>query len=177
MLSLPQVKDCKVFENNTMVDDLVTGLKPGQIAVIINGLIDEVLAYKLFNTRSAGVCTVGNTEIEVVSDSGAYITERFYSAQEKPLYIKVSNISLTNSQAVDIATQIKQSLLTRLGQYSSLGNKINYEKVLSCVYILEDIDEAKVEISTDNTTWYQVDLIPTIYEYYLLLESQITIVI
>ena len=175
MLSLPQVKDCKVFENNGMVDDPVTGLKPGQIAVIINGLIDEVLAYKLFNSRSAGVCTTGNTEIEIVSDSGAYITERFYSAEEKPLYIKVSDISLANSEAVDIQGQIKQSLLTRLGQYSSLGNKVNFEKVQACVYILEDIDEAKVEISIDNVTWYQVDLIPTIYEYYLLMESQITI--
>ena len=175
MLSLPQVKDCKVFENNDMFDDPVTGLKPGQIAVIINGLIDEVLAYKLFNTRSAGVCTTGNTEIEVVSDSGAYVTERFYSAEEKPLYIKVSDISLANPDAVDIQGQIKQSLLTRLGQYSSLGNKVNFEKVQACVYILEDIDEAKVEISVDNTTWYQVDLIPTIYEYYLLMGSQITI--
>ena len=175
MLSLPQVKDCKVFENNDMFDDPVTGLKPGQIAVIINGLIDEVLAYKLFNTRSAGVCTTGNTEIEVVSDSGAYVTERFYSAEEKPLYIKVSDIVLANPDAVDIQGQIKQSLLTRLGQYSSLGNKVNFEKVQACVYILEDIDEAKVEISIDNTTWYQVDLIPTIYEYYLLMESQITI--
>ena len=175
MLSLPQVKDCKVFENNDMFDDPVTGLKPGQIAVIINGLIDEVLAYKLFNTRSAGVCTTGNTEIEVGSDSGAYVTERFYSAKEKPLYIKVSDISLANSEAVDIQGQIKQSLLTRLGQYSSLGNKVNFEKVQACVYILEDIDEAKVEISIDNATWYQVDLIPTIYEYYLLMESQITI--
>ena len=175
MLSLPQVKDCKVFENNDMFDDPVTGLKPGQIAVIINGLIDEVLAYKLFNTRSAGVCTVGDTEIEVVSDSGAYVTERFYSAQEKPLYIKVSDIVLANPEAVDIQGQIKQSLLTRLGQYSSLGNKVNFEKVQACVYILEDIDEAKVEISLDNAAWYQADLIPTIYEYYLLLESQITI--
>ena len=175
MLSLPQVKDCKVFENNDMFDDPITGLKPGQIVVIINGLIDEVLAYKLFNTRSAGVCTTGNTEIEVVSDSGAYVTERFYSAEEKPLYIKVSDISLANPDAVDIQGQIKQSLLTRLGQYSSLGNKVNFEKVQACVYILEDIDEAKVEISVDNTTWYQVDLIPTIYEYYLLMESQITI--
>lgn len=175
MLSLPQVKDCKVFENNDMFDDPVTGLKPGQIAVIINGLIDEVLAYKLFNTRSAGVCTTGNTEIEVVSDSGAYVTERFYSAKEKPLYIKVSDITLANSEAVDIQGQIKQSLLTRLGQYSSLGNKVNFEKVQACVYILEDIDEAKVEISIDNATWYQVDLIPTIYEYYLLMEQQITI--
>ena len=175
MLSLPQVKDCKVFENNDMFDDPATGLKPGQIVVIINGLIDEVLAYKLFNTRSAGVCTTGNTEIEVVSDSGAYVTERFYSAKEKPLYIKVSDISLANSEAVDIQGQIKQSLLTRLGQYSSLGNKVNFEKVQACVYILEDIDEAKVEISIDNATWYQVDLIPTIYEYYLLMEQQITI--
>ena len=175
MLSLPQVKDCKVFENNDMFDDPATGLKPGQIAVIINGLIDEVLAYKLFNTRSAGVCTTGDTEIEVVSDSGAYVTERFYSAEEKPLYIKVSDISLANSEAVDIQGQIKQSLLTRLGQYSSLGNKVNFEKVQACVYILEDIDEAKVEISIDNATWYQVDLIPTIYEYYLLMEQQITI--
>ena len=175
MLSLPQVKDCKVFENNDMFDDPATGLKPGQIAVIINGLIDEVLAYKLFNTRSAGVCTTGNTEIEVVSDSGAYVTERFYSAEEKPLYIKVSDISLANSEAVDIQGQIKQSLLTRLGQYSSLGNKVNFEKVQACVYILEDIAEAKVEISLDNATWYQVDLIPTIYEYYLLMEQQITI--
>ena len=175
MLSLPQVKDCKVFENNDMFDDPATGLKPGQIAVIINGLIDEVLAYKLFNTRSAGVCTTGNTEIEVVSDSGAYVTERFYSAEEKPLYIKVSDISLANSKAVDIQGQIKQSLLTRLGQYSSLGNKVNFEKVQACVYILEDIDEAKVEISIENDTWYQVDLITTIYEYYLLMESQITI--
>ena len=175
MLSLPQVKDCKVFENNDMFDDPVTGLKPGQIAVIINGLIDEVLAYKLFNTRSAGVCTTGNTEIEVVSDSGAYVTERFYPAEEKHLYIKVSDIVLANPGAVDIQGQIKQSLLTRLGQYSSLGNKVNFEKVQACVYILEDIDEAKVEISIDNATWYQVDLIPTIYEYYLLLESQITI--
>ena len=175
MLSLPQVKDCKVFENNGMLDDPVTGLKPGQIAVIINGLIDEVLAYKLFNTRSAGVCTTGDTEIEVVSDSGAYVTERFYSAEEKPLYIKVSDITLTNPEAVDIQGQIKQSLLTRLGQYSSLGNKVNFEKVQACVYILEDIDEAKVEISSDNATWYQVDLIPTIYEYYLLMEQQITI--
>ena len=175
MLSLPQVKDCKVFENNDMFDDPATGLKPGQIAVIINGLIDEVLAYKLFNTRSAGVCTTGNTEIEVVSDSGAYVTERFYSAEEKPLYIKVSDITLTNSEAVDIQGQIKQSLLTRLGQYSSLGNKVNFEKVQACVYILEDIDEAKVEISLDNATWYQADLIPTIYEYYLLMEQQITI--
>ena len=175
MLSLPQVKDCKVFENNGMLDDPVTGLKPGQIAVIINGLIDEVLAYKLFNTRSAGVCTTGNTEIEVVSDSGAYVTERFYAAEEKPLYIRVSDITLTNPEAVDIQGQIKQSLLTRLGQYSSLGNKVNFEKVQACVYILEDIDEAKVEISIDNATWYQVDLIPTIYEYYLLMEQQITI--
>ena len=175
MLSLPQVKDCKVFENNGMFDDPVTGLKPGQIAVIINGLIDEVLAYKLFNTRSAGVCTTGNTEIEVVSDSGAYVTERFYSAEEKPLYIRVSDITLTNPEAVDIQGQIKQSLLTRLGQYSSLGNKVNFEKVQACVYILEDIDEAKVEISIDNATWYQADLIPTIYEYYLLIEQQITI--
>ena len=175
MLSLPQVKDCKVFENNGMFDDPATGLKPGQIAVIINGLIDEVLAYKLFNTRSAGVCTTGNTEIEVVSDSGAYVTERFYSAEEKPLYIRVSDITLTNSEAVDIQGQIKQSLLTRLGQYSSLGNKVNFEKVQACVYILEDIDEAKVEISIDNATWYQADLIPTIYEYYLLTEQQITI--
>ena len=175
MLSLPQVKDCKVFENNDMFDDPATGLKPGQIAVIINGLIDEVLAYKLFNTRSAGVCTTGNTEIEVVSDSGAYVTERFYSAEEKPIYIKVSDISLANSEAVDIQGQIKQSLLTRLGQYSSLGNKVNFEKVQACVYILEDIDEAKVEISLDNAAWYQADLIPTIYEYYLLMESQITI--
>ena len=175
MLSLPQVKDCKVFENNGMFDDPATGLKPGQIAVIINGLIDEVLAYKLFNTRSAGVCTTGNTEIEVVSDSGAYVTERFYSAEEKPLYIKVSDITLANSEAVDIQGQIKQSLLTRLGQYSSLGNKVNFEKVQACVYILEDIDEAKVEISIDNATWYQADLIPTIYEYYLLTEQQITI--
>ena len=175
MLSLPQVKDCKVFENNGMFDDPATGLKPGQIAVIINGLIDEVLAYKLFNTRSAGVCTTGNTEIEVVSDSGAYVTERFYSAEEKPLYIRVSDITLTNPEAVDIQGQIKQSLLTRLGQYSSLGNKVNFEKVQACVYILEDIDEAKVEISIDNATWYQVDLIPTIYEYYLLMEQQITI--
>lgn len=175
MLSLPQVKDCKVFENNGMFDDPVTGLKPGQIAVIINGLIDEVLAYKLFNTRSAGVCTTGNTEIEVVSDSGDYVTERFYSAEEKPLYIKISDITLANPEAVDIQGQIKQSLLTRLGQYSSLGNKVNFEKVQACVYILEDIDEAKVEISIDNATWYQVDLMPTIYEYYLLTESQITI--
>ena len=175
MLSLPQVKDCKVFENNGMFDDPATGLKPGQIAVIINGLIDEVLAYKLFNTRSAGVCTTGNTEIEVVSDSGAYVTERFYSAEEKPLYIKVSDITLANSEAVDIQGQIKQSLLTRLGQYSSLGNKVNFEKVQACVYILEDINEAKVEISIDNATWYQADLIPTIYEYYLLTEQQITI--
>ena len=175
MLSLPQVKDCKVFENNGMFDDPVTGLKPGQIAVIINGLIDEVLAYKLFNTRSAGVCTTGNTEIEVVSDSGDYVTERFYSAEEKPLYIKISDITLANSEAVDIQGQIKQSLLTRLGQYSSLGNKVNFEKVQACVYILEDIDEANVEISIDNATWYQVDLMPTIYEYYLLIESQITI--
>ena len=175
MLSLPQVKDCKVFENNGMFDDPATGLKPGQIAVIINGLIDEVLAYKLFNTRSAGVCTTGNTEIEVVSDSGAYVTERFYSAEEKPLYIKVSDITLANSEAVDIQGQIKQSLLTRLGQYSSLGNKVNFEKVQACVYILEDIDEAKVEISIDNANWYQADLIPTIYEYYLLTEQQITI--
>ena len=175
MLSLPQVKDCKVFENNDMFDDPATGLKPGQIAVIINGLIDEVLAYKLFNTRSAGVCTTGNTKIEVVSDSGAYVTERFYSAEEKPLYIKVSDISLANSEAVDIQGQIKQSLLTRLGQYSSLGNKVNFEKVQACVYILEDIDEAKVEISLDNAAWYQADLIPTIYEYYLLMEQQITI--
>ena len=175
MLSLPQVKDCKVFENNGMFDDPATGLKPGQIAVIINGLIDEVLAYKLFNTRSAGVCTTGDTEIEIVSDSGAYVTERFYSAEEKPLYIKVSDITLANSEAVDIQGQIKQSLLTRLGQYSSLGNKVNFEKVQACVYILEDIDEAKVEISIDNATWYQADLIPTIYEYYLLTEQQITI--
>ena len=175
MLSLPQVKDCKVFENNGMFDDPATGLKPGQIAVIINGLIDEVLAYKLFNTRSAGVCTTGDTEIEIVSDSGAYVTERFYSAEEKPLYIKVSDITLANSEAVDIQGQIKQSLLTRLGQYSSLGNKVNFEKVQACVYILEDINEAKVEISIDKATWYQADLIPTIYEYYLLTEQQITI--
>ena len=177
MLSLPQVKDCKVFENNTMLDDPLTGLKPGQIAVIINGLIDEVLAYKLFNTRSAGVCTVGNTEIEVVSDSGAYIVERFYSANEKPLYIRISDVSLANFDALEPEQQIKHSLLTRLGQYSSLGNKINYEKVQACVYTLDDIDEANVEISEDNITFVKVDLFPSIYEYYLLLEQNITVIL
>lgn len=166
MLSLPQVQDCHVLENYTMVDDPVTGLKPGQISVIINGLIDHTVGKKLLEVRAAGVCTVGNISVETLSDSGQYVTQWFRQAVEIPLYIKVSNVSQTGQRVTDIEKTIKDNILNNMKGFTQLGVKVNYEKILSYVYGLATVDEADISISKDNVNFVTTDIIPAYFQYF-----------
>ena len=149
-----------------MVDDHVTGLKPGQISVIINGLIDHTVGKKLLEVRAAGVCTVGNISVETLSDSGQYVTQWFRQAVEIPLYIKVSNVSQTGQRVTDIEKTIKDNILNNMKGFTQLGVKVNYEKILSYVYGLATVDEADISISKDNVNFVTTDIIPAYFQYF-----------
>ena len=177
MLELTQVRDCLVIENNTNNDDPETGLKPGEIEVIIKGLIDEEVAYKLFNTRSAGIRTVGNKEFPLISDSNQMITERLYQAEEKLLYIKVQNIQLYSGMSLDEKVVITEQLMTRISGKLGLGTKANYEKVLAAVYDIDEVEEADVSISIDNTNFFKTDIVILRTEYLTLNSENITIIL
>jgi hypothetical protein len=176
MLELTQVRDCLVIENNTNNDDPATGLKPGEIEVIIKGLIDEEVAYKLFNTRSAGIRTVGNIEFPLISDSNQIVTERLYQAEEKFLYIQVKDIQLYSGMSLDEEVVIKEQLMTRVAGKLGLGLKANYEKILAAVYDIEEIEEADVSISIDNTNFVKSDIVIPKTEYLTLNSENITVI-
>ena len=177
MLELNQVIDCKVLENNKNIKDEETGLEPGQITVIIRGLIDDEVAEKLFNTRSAGIQTVGNITLSVVSDSNQLIQEHLYIAEEETLFIKVENVQLYTGTSLDIEATIVSELMGNIANTLSLGTKANYEKILSVVYSIPEIEEAKISISTNNIDFFQEDIVITAYKYLNLKAEDIEVVI
>ena len=177
MLELSQVIDCKVLENNTNIKDETTGLEPGQITVIIRGLIDDEVAEKLFNTRSAGIQTVGNRSITVISDSNQLIEEHLYQAIEKDLFIKVENVQLYSGTSLDTKAVIVSELMANIANTLQLGVKANYEKILGVVYNIPEIEEADISISIDNITYVKTDIIISAYEYLNLKAENIEVVI
>ena len=177
MLELTQVSDCKVLENNTNIHDLATDLNPGEIAVIIRGLIDDEVAAKLFNTRSAGIKTRGNLSLSVISDSNQLIEEHFYTAEEKMLYIKVEDIQLYTGTSLDVVAVVKDQIMINISNTLLLGVKANYEKILAAVYNIDEIEEAKVTISINNMTYVLQDIPITPFQYLNLKAENIMVVI
>lgn len=177
MLELSQVIDCKVLENNTNIKDNTTGLEPGEIAVVIRGLIDDEVAEKLFNTRSAGIKTVGNRSITIISDSNQLITEHLYEATEKTLFIKVEDIMLYLGTSLDVKTVIISELMANIVNTLQLGVKANYEKILSVVYSIPEIEEADISISIDSVTYVKSDIAISPYEFINLKAENIKVVI
>ena len=164
MLELSQVSECKVLENSTNEYDNETGLNPGEIMVIIKGLADQEVAEKLFNTKSAGIVTVGNTEFNVVSISQQNIKIKLQVAKQVKYYVKVSNIVSKNNQDTVSIDEIKNNILNK-SKLFKLGDYINYEKLLSAVYEIDKQKEATVEISKDKVTWLKEDITLTNLEY------------
>lgn len=179
MLELTQVTDCKVLENNTNVDINISGvtLEPGEITVIIKGLIDEEVAEKLFNSRSAGIRTVGNVAINLRSHSNQVVTERLYSAEEIDLLIKVENTQLYSGTSLDVETAVKEALMNNIAGTFGLGTKANYEKILAAVYSIEEIEEATISIAIPATQYIQSDIEITPFQYLNLTDGNITVVI
>lgn len=176
MLELNNIQDAKVIENNTNETDTETGLEPGEICVILKGLVDNEAAEKLFNTRSAGIRTVGNVTIPLTSESGQRIFERLYNALEKILYIKVSEIELYENTSLNKTDTIVSELMLSIPQSLTIGEKANYEKIQAVLYNIPEIEEAKVEISLDGVNWQTSDINITVYEYLTLLETNIIVV-
>lgn len=81
-----------VYENDSDEEDLAYGLPPHSIEVVACGGLDEEIAEAIYTKRPAGIRTVGNKEVCVLTASGQEIGIRFSRPDLKKVWIRITNL-------------------------------------------------------------------------------------
>ena len=174
LLEMSQVEDCRVLDNSTNTYDTITGLNPGEIKIIIKGLVDQEVAEKVLNTKSAGIVTVGNTIFDVLSESNQNIKIKLQVAKKVNVKVKVSNIVSVSENNKVLSNTIKENVLEEVRKFS-LGDYVNYEKIQSAVYRISNQKEAIDEIQKENEGWIKSDIAISDEEYSEILTENIEV--
>ena len=163
-----------MLDNSTNTYDTITGLNPGEIKIIIKGLVDQEVAEKVLNTKSAGIVTVGNTIFDVLSESNQNIKIKLQVAKKVNVKVKVSNIVSVSENNKVLSNTIKENVLEEVRKFS-LGDYVNYEKIQSAVYRISNQKEAIVEIQKENEGWIKSDIAISDEEYSEILTENIEV--
>ena len=107
MLLVPGVTSVFVFENDT---DVTSGIRtPHSIEVVLLGGSDPVIAPALFNTKGAGIATVGTSSENHTDSQGTVHVVKFSRPTIRDIWIEI-NVTVDADYPADGDTQVKNAL-------------------------------------------------------------------
>lgn len=141
ILTIDNVVNCYVFENETMVTDS-RNLPPKSIEVLVQGGDDTEIAEGIFETKCAGIETYGhapNDVTETVTDSmGIDHTINFTRPDEQAIYIRADITYDPDTYPSDGDDQIKAALAA-LGDSLELGQTVIFERFQAEVFAISGV--------------------------------------
>jgi uncharacterized phage protein gp47/JayE len=129
LLEINEVKDARVFENDTDAVDIYGRPAHSIEAVVLEGVNQEI-ADVIWNTKAAGIATYGS-ETETVSDTMGFThTVKFSRPTEIDIYITVDNlVTDPDTFPVDGMDAIKAALATFGDSEFSIGDDVLYNRL------------------------------------------------
>lgn len=172
MLNLPNVTECKVYDNRT--NQTVNDIPPHSVWVIVEGGTPADIGRVIYNNLPPGIGMKGAQTVLVPKINGDIETVYYDLPVAAPLYIRAT---IRNFSDTTIDTDyIKQQLIQMT---YSIGERAETSTITG--NIKEALGESgnpyNVEISLDGTTWAE-DLTPTgLDEFFTINADNITLTV
>lgn len=165
LLRTPGVRAAVVIENNTMTTD-VAGRPPKSFEAYVLGGDPQEIGQTILNTKAAGIESYGSESVVINDISGYPHTIKFSYADEIQIHAKVT-VWTNNQFPVDGDTQIESAIIRYIGgeDYDgqlyvglNMGDDVIHSRIIAAVYKVAGIEDAKVELSTDGSTWAEANI-------------------
>lgn len=172
MLNLPNVTQCKVYDNRS--DEVVNGIPAHGIWVIVQGGTPEEIGRVIYNNLPPGIPMKGSQTVQVPKTNGDILIVNYDVGKPAVLYVRatIKNFSDTSLDENYIKQQLAQ--ITYEIQQRAESSDIN-------AAIKEAIGESgtpyNVEISTDNTAWVEYAIPAGLDEYFVISPDNITLMV
>ena len=175
ILNLDTVTDCAVWVNNTSTTD-VTGTAPYTVWVIVEGGTNSDIG-ELIYQHSCGLATRGAVSVNNYSIGGQLFVTNFDRAVPVDLYIKFdyqTKEQVASSFLDSFASLVAENISFTLNENADTGKVTNaiYDTNIS---IYGEGSVLNVQISTDNTNWYDFIACPAIKNKFVVDATRITI--
>lgn len=172
MLNLPNVTQCKVYNNreDTTEDDI----PPHTTWVIVEGGSSDDIGRVIYNNLPPGIPMKGTQSVEITKQNGDIETVYYDLPLAVPLYIRATIQSFDVAPDEDyIKSQLAGALNYEIGQMAETANiTTQLKEILST-----GATAYNVEVSADNTTWAEY-LTPTgLNEFWSVAADNITLTV
>lgn len=170
MLALPNVTQCKVYENKT--DETVNTMPPHSFWVVVLGGTAQEIGQVIYANTPPGIPMKGSQSVQVSRPSGD--TEMFYYdvAQPVNLYVQatIKNFNTTSLDEDFIKSQLAQTVF-------------DIQQTVTTDFISNVLKDAAGEntavyditVSTDNTNWAEYSTPSGLDEYFVILVENINL--
>lgn len=172
MLNLPNVTQCKVYNNreDTTEDDI----PPHTTWVIVEGGSSDDIGRVIYNNLPPGIPMKGTQSVEITKQNGDIETVYYDLPLAVPLYIRATIQSFDVAPDEDyIKSQLASALDYEIGQMAETANiTTQLKEILST-----GATAYNVEVSADNMTWAEY-LTPTgLNEFWSVAADNITLTV
>jgi len=177
LLSVDNVTAVVVFENDTDITDL-DGRPPHSIDVVVQGGDEQDIAETLWDTRSAGIETIGDITKTIVDSQGFNQTVKFSRPVEVDIYITI-NVTTNSQYPTNGDDLIKQAIINNYESTLNVGDNLivfGSEPSLACSFLdVPGITDYEILVGTSSSPTLSDNIIIDPREIASLDTSRITI--
>lgn len=171
------VSSAYIYENDQDVFDEVYNLPAHSMEAVVYGGLDEAVARAIYARRAAGIQTLGNTEIDVLTASSQTMEIRFSRPSPRRIWLRITNLKTTKEYPGNGA--IKEALLEYIGDSTSgglnIGVSVVYIKLPGIINSVLGVADFDLDISSDGIN-YLKENIPIGYREKALTDTEAVII-
>jgi len=178
ILSLDGVIDAKLYENYSNTTD-VNGIPPHCIWLIADGGSNSDIGNAMYGRKSYGCDMKGDVEVNIITASDSLFVSKFDRPTSQNLYIRFQ-IKRTNPVHIfdlpSIKEYIENNVLYTIGEYAETS-RLTTEAVLGITDQGGGGVPINMEISDDNTNWFDYIAVISLDSKWVVDASNITITV
>ena len=144
LLTLPGVSQVIGFENNTLVTDL-QGREAKSFEMIVRGGDDDEICNEIWESKPAGIRTIGNVICPIVDDEGFPQEVRFSRPTAAEIYLEL-DLNVNGDFPADGVNQIQQAIIDFSANLFIGSDVIVYPKVVAALCAVPGITDVQVRI-------------------------------
>lgn len=172
MLNLPNVTQCKVYDNRS--DEVVNGIPAHGIWVIVQGGTPAEIGRVIYNNLPPGIPMKGSQSVAVSKINGDIVTVYYDVPKAVPLYVRatIKNFSTTSLDTNYITSQITELIynIQERAESSDINTAIKNA-------VGESGAPYNIEISINGTDWVEYAEPAGLDEYFVISADTVTLTV
>ncbi len=149
LLNIPEVSAVIVFENRTNIEDL-NGRPPHSYEVVVQGGDQQELFEEIWESKPAGIETVGNVSGQITDSQNFLQTVKFSRPTEVPIYLTV-DLTTDETFPVNGATVVENAIITWGDELGIGKDVIVYPKLMAQLCVVQGITDVTIKIGKTSS--------------------------